>query len=345
MAVIDDDRRDQGGVRQPASARRVRAARAGRPFALGGGLDRRHERHASGHDSAPVVVRRRGLARARADADAGDHRPPRGGDPRVQARAVLARRRAVRAHRRRCGPALRRPLSRRRPAAAQDRRGGGGDRHRRSRPAGRDHQARDVDQEGARAAPLRPHFTSARGQHALRLLGPAHAGGRAAAVRGAQGAHLPAYELALPARRHRGRAQADREQRRLARRVCEGRGLRHRARRAPARARGQRRQGHRPPRDHPDQRRASRRQDERRRPADLRHGRAALPRRLPPRRGVREHAAGDHGGRAHLPHPRPRAGRPGLARRLRRGPRDALTKTTTRATISSSPSSSAARTC
>ena len=64
-------------------------------------------------------------------------------------------------------------------------------------------------QEGARAAPLRPHVAAARGQHALRLLRPAHARGRAAALRGAQGAHLPAHQLALPDRRH-GRARSSR---------------------------------------------------------------------------------------------------------------------------------------
>ena len=45
-------------------------------------------------------LRRRRLARPRADADAGDPRPPRGGDPRLRARAVLARRRALRGRRR-----------------------------------------------------------------------------------------------------------------------------------------------------------------------------------------------------------------------------------------------------
>ena len=43
-----------------------------------------------------VLVRRRGVPGARADADAGDHRAPRGGDPGVRAGAVLARRRDVR---------------------------------------------------------------------------------------------------------------------------------------------------------------------------------------------------------------------------------------------------------
>ncbi len=65
---------------------------------------------------------------------------------------------------------------------------------------------------------------------------------------------------------------------------------------------------------------APRRQDERRRQARVRHGRPALPRRLPPGGRVREHAAGDDGRLARLPHPRAGAGRAGLARRLRRGP-------------------------
>ena len=43
----------------------------------------------------------------------------------------------------------------------------------------------------------------------LRLLRAPHAGRGAAALRGAQGAHLPAYELALPDRRHVARDQAD----------------------------------------------------------------------------------------------------------------------------------------
>ena len=76
--------------------------------------------------------------------------------------------------------------------------------------SGRDHEARDDDQEGARAAPLRPHLAPARGQHALRLLRAPDAGRRPAPVRGPQGAHLPAHELALPAGRHGERAQADR---------------------------------------------------------------------------------------------------------------------------------------
>ena len=115
----------------------------------------------------------------------------------------------LRAHGGRQGPQVRRPLPRRREAADRERRGGRGDRRRRPRPGRADHQARDDDQEGARAAPLRPDLAPARRQHALRLLGPPHARGRPAALRGAQGAHLPAHQLALPLDRHDQRDQAD----------------------------------------------------------------------------------------------------------------------------------------
>ena len=84
----------------PARRRGARAARGGRALALGGRLDRRHERHARRDDPPALVVRRRRLARPRADADARDPHAPRGGDPRVRARAVLARRRDVRDRRR-----------------------------------------------------------------------------------------------------------------------------------------------------------------------------------------------------------------------------------------------------
>ena len=217
------------------------------------------------------------------------------------------------------GARLRGPLPRRRQAAPRLRRRGRRDRRRRPGPGRRDHQARDDDEEGARAAPLRPDHAPARGQQPLRLLGPPHARRRAAPLRGAQGAHLPAHELALPLHRHDRRDQADRRGRRLQPRVRQAGRLRDRARRAAARPRDQRRQGHRPPRDHPDALRAPRREDERRRQEGLRHGRAALPRRLPPRRGVGEHAPRDDRRRAHLPHPRARAARAGLALGLRRG--------------------------
>ena len=106
VAVLDDHRRDQAGVRRAAPRRGVPQARGGRALALRGRLDRRHERHARRHDPPALLVRRRRLARPRADADAGDPRPPRGRDPRVQAGEVLARRRDVRAAGGREGPRL-----------------------------------------------------------------------------------------------------------------------------------------------------------------------------------------------------------------------------------------------
>ena len=75
-----------------------------------------HERHARGHDPAALLLRRRRLARPRADADAGDPRPARGGDPRVRARALLARRRDLRGAT--TSRVVRGPLPRRRQAAA-----------------------------------------------------------------------------------------------------------------------------------------------------------------------------------------------------------------------------------
>ena len=247
---------DQERAGRPAAARRLRAPGGGGALALRGRLDRRHERHARGDDPAALLVRRRRLAGPRPDADAGADRAPRGGDPRVQAGGVLAGRRDLRARRRRARPPLCGPLPRRRPAAAEERRRGRGDRRRGAWPGGRDHEAGEVDQEGARPAPLRPHDAPARGQQPLRLLGPAHARRRAAALRGAQGAHLPAHELALPHGRHGRGDQADGRAGRPAARVRPRRGLRDRARHAAARPRRQRREGHRPPRDHPDQGRA-----------------------------------------------------------------------------------------
>ena len=135
-----------------------------------------------------------------------------------------------------------------------DRRGGRGDRRRRARrrPA-RSPSSRQTTQEGARAAALRPHLAAARGQHALRLLRPPHARRRPAPLRGAQGAHLSAHELALPDRRHGRRDQADRRAGRASgASTRSAAALRDRARHAAARPRGQRREGHRPPRDHPD---------------------------------------------------------------------------------------------
>ena len=161
-----------------------------------------------------------------------------------------------------------------------ERRGGRSGRRRLRGPDGRDHEAREDRAQGALAAALRPHLASARRQQPLRVLRPPHAGRGPAALRGAQGAHLPADQQPLHHRRHDRRDQADRPARRLPARVRPGIAVRARARRAAARPGRQRRQGHRPPRDHPHPRRApSGRQVLRRRPAHLRPRRAPLPRR------------------------------------------------------------------
>ena len=76
-------------------------------------------------------------------------------------------------------------------------------------PGRRDHEAREEGGARAAAAPLRPHEPPAPREQPVRLLGAPHARGRAAALRGAQGAHLPAYQLALPDGRHGPRDQAD----------------------------------------------------------------------------------------------------------------------------------------
>ena len=117
---------------------------------------------------------------------------------------------------------------------------------------------------------------------------------RPAALRGAQGAHLSAHQLALPDDRHGRGDQADRRAGRertpstarareyvagldvlpLARVVNDEKVTDHHAI-IPTRS------------EH------NRREDGRRRQAHLRHGRAALPGGLPPRGRVREHARGD----------------------------------------------------
>ena len=110
----------------------------------------------------------------------------------------------------------------------------------------------------ARAAALRPHLAPARREPPLRLLRAPHAAGRAVALRGQEGDHLSAHELALALRRPRPAAEADRRDAAADRRVRRGRALRARPAAAAARPRRQRREGRRPPRDHPDRRRARR---------------------------------------------------------------------------------------
>ena len=68
--------------------------------------------------------------------------------------------------------------------------------------SGDDHEAREDDAEREAAAAVRPDVAAARGEHALRVLGAADAVGGAAALRGAQAAHVSAHELALPAVGH-----------------------------------------------------------------------------------------------------------------------------------------------
>ena len=126
VAQLDDAQGDRGGVQAPARRRGDGDARGRRPVALRGRLGRGHERHPRGVDPPAQRVRRRRLARPRPDADARAGRAPRGGDPRLQARALLARRGRLRGDRR---PRLPRPL----PGRQADRRGRG--RRRSSRPS------------------------------------------------------------------------------------------------------------------------------------------------------------------------------------------------------------------
>ena len=88
--------------------------------------------------------------------------------------------------------------------------------------------------------------------------------------------------------------------------------------RLPLGPRGQRRQGHGPPRHHPDRGRPRPLGPQPRRAAHLRHGRAPLPGRLPPRRALRAHGGRDALRRAPVPLPRQGDDRGRLAGRLRR---------------------------
>ena len=103
-----------------APRRRDEAARGRRALALGGRLAGGHERHPRGVHPAARGLRRRRVAGPRADADARARRAPRGGDPRLQARALLARGGALRGER---GAPLRRPLPRRQAPAGRGGRG------------------------------------------------------------------------------------------------------------------------------------------------------------------------------------------------------------------------------
>ena len=98
------------------------------------------------------------------------------------------------------GAPLRRPLPRRRQAAPRQRGRGAARSSPRARAGRRDHQGREARGDREAADALRPDLAAARRQHPLRLLRAAHARRRPAALRGAQGADLPAHQLALPDR-------------------------------------------------------------------------------------------------------------------------------------------------
>ena len=244
------------------------------------------------------LLRRRRLARARADADARDHRAPRGGDPRLQARALLAGRRALRGPRwptadgapsasttAATTPAPSRALASEEQALAIV--------AGLPRAAGHDHQGREAQAARAAAAAVRPHVAAARRQHPLRLL-------RRRTLAAAQRLYEEHKALTYPRTSSRfltadmvprssrpqswsARAASTRKAAAyvtgldllpLARVVNDAKVTDHHAI-IPTRA------------EH------NAREDGRRRPAHLRPGRAALPGRVPPRGRVREHARRD----------------------------------------------------
>ena len=241
---------------------------AGRPLALGGRLDRRHERHPRRHDPAAQLLRRRRLAGPRADADAGDRRPPRGGDPGLQARALLARRREP----------SRRPARRGRGASASTAAAStpGGQAGRRG-PAHASEELADAivaacagepgtitkleKKEQREKAPMLYDLTSLQREANTRYGFSARR-----TLAAAQRLYEEHKALTYPRTNSRyltsdmvERDQADRRAASArAREYRDGRRLRDRPRRAAAGARRQRREGHRPPRDHPDPLRAPR---------------------------------------------------------------------------------------
>ena len=268
------------------------------------------------------LVRRRGVAGPRADADAGDPGPARGGDPRLQARALLGGRRGVRPDRR----AGRADYEGRYHAGANPRVKSGEEAAAIvAACAGQTGQITKLEKSEQKQRPpllydltslqrdanTRYGFTARRTLSAAQRLYEEH---KALTYPRTNSRYLTSDMISdiKPIARLVGDPA----------RVRRGVALRPGPRRAAAGPRGQRREGHRPPRDHPDARRApSGRQDVRRRPQDLRHGGAPLPGRLPPRGRVREHAGRDDRARARVPHPRQADPRARLARRLRRAGR------------------------
>ena len=205
------DGRDPRRLRAAAAAARSSRGSPPRPQCRAlHGLADRHERDARAHQAAEEPHARRGVVGgARADADAGAARRPRARGARARAAPVLARsrRRSSTTGNRYDGHLVR---SRRSTAGDDDRAQGrpdlrrGARRRRSPRPStGRARRSASETRKPSRetrAAALRPHEPPARGEPPLRLVRAPHALRRAALLRGAQGAHLPAYRLALPAR-------------------------------------------------------------------------------------------------------------------------------------------------
>jgi len=233
---------DQGRVRGAAPRLGVPPlTRRGGALALGGRLDRRHERDARGDDPAALLVRRRRLARARADAHAwrswrvAKRRSARSKpEPYwlVDATFQPVSGEAGRKYdgRFRAGPEP--AVWATEPQARGPRFVDGGPRAARWRDLAKVRRRRRVREK----APLllRPDVVAARRPTR------ATASRRAATLSAAQrlyeehnGAHLPAYELTLPVERHGRRDQADGRAGRRGARVRRRGALRDRSGRPP----------------------------------------------------------------------------------------------------------------
>ena len=162
VAELDDQLRDQGRVRVAAPVRGVPHARGGGPLALGGGLDRRHERHSRRDDPAAQLVRRGRQPRPRADADAWRSSPAASRrsatscpEPYwvVDARFLALPEEPRRAYDGRFHAGANPRIGSEQEAAGDRRRLRGQHRH--------DHQGREAREQGPRAAALRPHLASA----------------------------------------------------------------------------------------------------------------------------------------------------------------------------------------
>ena len=321
MAVLDDQEGDRRGVRarcapgeemKPLEA--AARSRSEADWVVGMNATR------AASDPPARRVRRRRLARPGADADAGAGRPPRGGDPRLQARAVLARRGEVRGDRR--APLLG-PLPGRQAAPAED---GGAPRSSRRSP-GQPGEITKLEKKEEREQPQLLYDLTSLQRHANTLYGFSARRTLAAAQRLYEEHKALTYPRTnsrfltgdmVPEIKPTAELVGHNPQYRRASEYVLG------ARQAAARPRGQRQEGPGPPRDHPHRApsttSAAWAQDELK-VYDL--VAEALPGDLPPRGRVRAHARRDHRRRARLPHQRAAADRGRLEGRLRRGGRPA----------------------